>query len=68
VDDVVQIGNHYILKNSKSTGGITVIKEVEFGIVFVRDDTTNRGFWLSKKELLETYEYTHYIPTHIEMG
>jgi hypothetical protein len=65
-------GDHYKRKGVSADddvfkGGVTII-QAAFGLVFVRQDSDNRGFWLSEKELFEKYEYTHYIPTHQEMG
>jgi len=50
----ISIGQHYVSK-SKELNPVTVI-ELGFGLIELEDDISGHQFWLSKKELLHSYE------------
>ena len=46
--------DHYVSKTG-SLSPITIL-ECSIGLIFVEDDVNGHQFWLSRKELLSTYE------------
>jgi|WetSurSiteA1Bulk_404760.scaffolds.fasta_scaffold136407_4 hypothetical protein len=60
----IKSGEYWKLKTNSSY--LILVKYVLFGVVFFqRYDATDS---LKKKDFLEHFEYSHYAPTHQELG
>jgi hypothetical protein len=59
-------GDYYINKTRDGAKGLMVLCPLIGRIIFQFDDG-NIG-WMPQNEFLNKYKYSHYIPTHQEMG
>lgn len=65
MDVIIKHGEYWVNKVSPSDGRL-VLSSNNLFVFFERDDGS-KGF-LGKGTFLDNYKYSHYIPTHQELG
>ena len=63
---VFKQGDYYINKTNQGTRGLMVLCPLAKRIIFQFDD--GHIGWMPQDEFLSKYKYSHYVPTHQEMG
>ncbi len=66
MDTIIKIQPGQCWKSKTNSSYTVLIKYFFFGIVFFQQYVATEH--LKKKDFLEYFEYSHYVPTHQEMG